>query len=286
MATVAPADTHTPSSPAKDKFSSTPPLPVLGKFQVYLKWMHFVAFLTFGFQALMTTIASSAVKGFTISIGKGYTVTVQSLVSTYFAIVSLHHLSMLTDTVNKKYVEGLAGNQNMYRWYEYTFTSSIMVTILGFLSGVENVPFLIMLFVNMALVIWTGAWAEVDKNRSWFPHLCSWLLFFHLWGQIFLQRWKLESAVSFVQDPISEVINGTSTHTAMDVVAASQRLKVLEVLIPYMFFLFCMFGVVQTLDMLRIGPWKNYVAVEVSYVLLSLTTKTAMGFIVLHSTFG
>jgi hypothetical protein len=255
----------------KTAASQSQPFLIWGQIHNVLKWMHFTAFVTFGFQALLTAFPSSAARKVSLHLCCGYSVSMSTLVSTNFIVVSLHHLMLLNESVFAMYVEGLAQNQNMFRWCEYAVSAMVMVAIIGFLVGVEDVLFLTMLFVNMSMMVFSGVWAELDQNKRWFPHFCGWSLFAHLWLQIFVQLEKLEA----------QVTNGAPSFDSTFEV--SKRLKVLRILVPNMFFFFCLFGILQTLNMLRFGPWKHYLSVEISYTLLSLTTKTAMGFILLST---
>jgi hypothetical protein len=239
----------------------------------------------FAFQAFMTAAATSGVRGYQLKITNGPSISIQMMIASYFTMVTVHHLSMLTDVVHQRYLKDLANNTNTFRWCEYAVTASTIVFVLGFLAGVEDITMLMILFLNMVLVIVTGAWAEWDGLKSWFPHVCSWLLFAHMWGQLFLQVWKLEAGIAVIGSAPDKfnVVHATVAQGSVEETVL--RLKILHPLMPRMFILFCLFGVVQTLQMLQIGPWKHYFAAEVSYIALSLITKTTMGFFVLHANY-
>jgi L-asparagine transporter-like permease len=157
-----------------------------------LSWLHFVAFVVFFFQSLLTYLAQSWAREYAVDIGSS-SVSVQNLISTYFVIVSCHHLLMQHDVVFKSYKESLQKEINSYRWTEYAVSSTIMVVVMGILCDIKQPIMLATLFVNMVAVILCGLWAEKDK-KSWFPHLCGWVLFGHLWAQysyeVFSNNWR------------------------------------------------------------------------------------------------
>lgn len=225
-----------------------------------LRWLHLVVFLMFFVQAVLTHFSRSSFSEFKIDFPHSQSrikANVKNLTAAYFTLVAFHHLAIQHPLLYRHYKLGLSRGRNVYRWVEYALTSSTMIVIMAILCGITDVVGVSMLFFNMILVILSGAWAEFDLFKSWFPHFSGWVLHMYIWGTLF-----------------SRFFNFTGDH---------RTYKLLSVLLPLMFVLFSMFGVVQLVHLLRIGPFKRYVIIEVFYVTLSVVTKTTMGFMVLHT---
>ncbi len=54
---------------------------------------------------------------------------------------------------NKTYNENLKKGMNPYRWYEYAFSSSLMIFLIASFSGVWDIWSLVMIFVLNAMMI-------------------------------------------------------------------------------------------------------------------------------------
>jgi len=225
-----------------------------------LSWVHFVAFCVFSTQMFLVALAPFPKKTYTIFVQllgseQEFEISLQRLVVSYFAIVSGHHLIVQQRIAFEQYLKGMENECNVFRWSEYSISSSLIIVALGLLCGISDFRMLFALFVNMATVILCGYWAEKETS-NWFPHFGGWILFFHLWGHLLLRYFELLG---------NRVLDS----------------HLVFLMIPVMFILFCLFGVVQLLHMFRVGPWRSYLVVELSYILLSLITKTTMGFMVL-----
>eukprot|EP00475_Leptophrys_vorax_P005450 TRINITY_DN13294_c0_g1_i1.p1 TRINITY_DN13294_c0_g1~~TRINITY_DN13294_c0_g1_i1.p1 ORF type:complete len:345 (-),score=47.72 TRINITY_DN13294_c0_g1_i1:1035-2069(-) len=147
---------------------------------------------------------------------------------------------------------------NAYRWTEYFFTSSGMVFLLARTCGITRVDVLFMLAGLQALVIFFGGQAESQKKKFW-PTFTAWVIFFNMWLQLMLYGapfWRTQ----------------WHHHTTA------------STLLPVMMGLFVLYGIVQILGLLRIGRWGEYMFVELSYIVLSLMTKTLMAFMLKVST--
>jgi hypothetical protein len=74
------------------------------------------------------------------------------IVASFPLISSLAHFS-IAFLVNDKYNENLKKGMNPYRWYEYAFSSSIMIVLIGLFLFVWDLWSLVMFFVLNAMMI-------------------------------------------------------------------------------------------------------------------------------------
>ena len=73
---------------------------------------------------------------------------------------------MIAFVVYDKYVAGLKKGINKYRWYEYSVSASIMIVVIGMLSGVWDIASIIMLFSLNASMILFGYVMELHNQMT------------------------------------------------------------------------------------------------------------------------
>ena len=67
---------------------------------------------------------------------------------------------------NKKYNENLKKGMNPYRWYEYAFSSSIMIALIALFLGIWDIWSLVMIFVLNAMMIMFGYLMELINQKT------------------------------------------------------------------------------------------------------------------------
>lgn len=166
---------------------------------------------------------------------------------------SSHFVVSFIPPASKLYYSQQLIEFNGFRWFEYAMTASAMMYIIACLCGISRVELLVMLPANMCAVIGIGSFIEKQQfsntvaNNSLTWMFIAWAIFGSMWVQL---------------------------------LSASNGLSVGYLLLPFMIFLYLMFGFVQLLHYLRLGPWQNYTIVEVSYILLSVSAKSLMVYMV------
>ncbi|MFW9874340.1 MAG: heliorhodopsin HeR, partial [Candidatus Thorarchaeota archaeon] len=80
---------------------------------------------------------------------------VGAILASFLLLSALAHL-LIAYPLNKRYNENLKKGFNPYRWYEYAFSSSIMITFIALLFGVWDFWSLVMIFVLNATMIMFG----------------------------------------------------------------------------------------------------------------------------------
>lgn len=164
----------------------------------------------------------------------------------------------------KRYIADINRGINVFRWYEYSLSSSVMIVAIGALFGLKDLASIFLLFfVNMVMNLF-GLLMErmnmgVDKeNVNWEAFNFGTIAGIAPWIAICLY---------FFAGPL-DLIPGF----------------VYAIFFCYLVF-FMSFAVNMFLQYKRVGPWKNYRFGEVTYQILSLVSKSLLAYLVFGGTF-
>lgn len=156
----------------------------------------------------------------------------------------------------KKYEEQASKGLNLFRWAEYSITSSMMIVVIAMLCGVYDLSSLILIFALNACMIFFGWVMEVHnqttKKVNWvsfifgcFAGLVPWIVmglyFFNAIGS------NAESVPSFVY-----------------------------AIFWSLFLFFNVFAVNMVLQYKKVGKWKDYLYGEYAYITLSFAAKALL----------
>ena len=148
---------------------------------------------------------------------------------------------------------------NPYRWYEYAFSSSIMIVIIATFVGVWDLWSLVMIFILNAMMIMFGYLMEkinqFPKKTDWSPYLLGCISGLTPW--IVLAAYFVAALGSAETEPPSFVY---------------------AILLIY-FILFNTFSINMVLQYKGVGKWKDYLYGERVYIILSLVAKTLLAWI-------
>lgn len=167
---------------------------------------------------------------------------------------------------NGKYNENLRNAMNPYRWYEYAFSSSIMIFLIALFLGVWDFWSLIMILVLNAMMIMCGYLMELLNQRTekttWSPFILGTISGFTPW--IVLFAYFFSAIASSGLNPPSFVY----------------------LIVAVYFLLFNIFGINMLLQYRGVGPWKDYLYGERVYIILSFVAKSALAWIVFLGVFS
>lgn len=157
---------------------------------------------------------------------------------------------------NESYNENLKRGMNPYRWYEYAFSSSIMVVLIALFLWVWDVWSLAMIFVLNAMMIMFGYLMELvnqfTEKNNWSPFILGCISGGTPWVVLFAY---FRAAI-------------TST-------GAEPPTFVYLILFIY-FILFNVFAINIVLQYKGIGRWRDYLYGERVYIILSFVAKTIL----------
>lgn len=182
-------------------------------------------------------------------------------VAAFLFISAVAHFLIAAPGVYRWYLANLARSRNYARWLEYSISSSLMMVLIAMLTGISDAAALVAIFgVNAAMILF--GWLMEHRER---PGDASWLSF--IFGSI-------AGIVPWIAIGIYFVSPGVDATPPAFVVAIFISL----------FVFFNSFALNMVLQYAQIGPWRDYLYGERAYILLSLTSKSALAWQVFAGT--
>lgn len=182
-------------------------------------------------------------------------------VATFIFMSAFAHFVIASPWVFPWYVKNLRANRNYARWIEYTFSSSLMVVLIGMLPGVYDVAAIIAVFGANASMLLFGLLMEHYEepgNPNWMSFIFGCLTGIVPWLALGVYLWSPGSAAN----PPGFVY----------------------LIFATMFVFFNSFAINMVLQYKKVGPWRDYVFGEVTYVFLSLSAKSLLAWLVFANT--
>jgi hypothetical protein len=188
------------------------------------------------------------------------------VVAALFPLISAIAHFTIAFVKNKTYNDHLKKGMNPYRWYEYAFSSSIMIFLIASFVGVWELWSLVMIFVLNAMMIMFGYLMEkinqYTEKTDWAPFALGCISGGIPWIAVY----------SYFIAAIGSV---------------SQNVPTFVYLILFIYFiLFNVFAVNMVLQYKGIGRWKDYLYGERVYIILSFVAKTLLAWLVFAGVFA
>jgi bacteriorhodopsin len=175
-------------------------------------------------------------------------------VATFLFMAAADHLIVAAPGVHRWYERNLDRDVNYARWIEYAFSASLMVVLIGLFVGVRDLAAVIALFAANSAMILFGLLMErqqqpgrADWSAFWFGSLIG----AAPWVVIMIYLLQPDQVPGFVY--VITVVQLT---------------------------LFALFAVNMALQYARVGRWRDYRFGEVGYIVLSLTAKSLLAWII------
>jgi Heliorhodopsin len=176
------------------------------------------------------------------------------LIAGFFFLSAGAHLIIAT-AYNKTYVRDLAKGINKARWIEYSISASIMMVAISLLVGIYDLMSLVMIFALVAIMNLLGLAMEVYNQGSsrvqWLSYWLGCIAGIVPWLAIAFYLWLSAD-------------NGSPAPTFVYWIFVS------------IFIFFNCFAINMALQYKKIGPWKDYLYGERSYIFLSLVAKSLL----------
>jgi hypothetical protein len=180
------------------------------------------------------------------------------LVALFLFMSAIAHF-LLASILYKWYVDKLKKHINPARWYEYSFSASLMIFLIAMLVTIYDIGTLIALFTLTAVMNLMGLMMEIHnqttKKTSWTSYYIGCIAGFIPWVVIFIPLITAESVPDFV----------------------------IAIFITIAIF-FNLFAINMVLQYKKIGKWKDYLYGEKMYIVLSLVAKSALAWQVFAGT--
>jgi hypothetical protein len=180
------------------------------------------------------------------------------LVALFLFMSAIAHL-LLATILYKWYVNKLKNHINPARWYEYSFSASLMIFLIAMLVTIYDIGTLIALFTLTAVMNLMGLMMEIHnqttKKTNWTSYYIGCISGFIPWVVIFIPLISAESVPDFV----------------------------IAIFITIAIF-FNLFAINMFLQYKKVGKWKDYLFGEKMYIVLSLVAKSALAWQVFAGT--
>jgi hypothetical protein len=185
-------------------------------------------------------------------------------VATFLLLSAVAHFYLST-VGYRRYVSNLKQGMNPVRFYEYALSSSLMIVLIGLLVGVWDLGALIGLFAVNGVMNLFGIMMEYDnQNRE-------------------RTRWA-----GFVYGSIAGIVPWIviSVHFFVSVTSGGEAKPpgFVYAIVPTLFVFFNIFAINMLLQYKKVGPWRNYLFGERMYIVLSLSAKTVLAWIIFAGT--
>ena len=156
----------------------------------------------------------------------------------------------------KWYAKVLKQGMNPVRFYEYALSSSLMIVLIGLLVGINDIGAIILAFFVNASMNLFGIMMEYHnqytKKVNWSSFIYGSIAGIAPWIVIFLYF-------------MGAVNSGDAKPPAF-----------VYAIIPTLFVFFNIFAINMVLQYKKVGPWKDYLFGERVYIILSLSAKTVL----------
>lgn len=175
-----------------------------------------------------------------------------------FISAFFHFLVSSSRKYYRIYIDGLEQNINVFRWYEYAISSSIMIVLIAILFGIYDIGTLVLLFLlNASMNLFGLLMEKMNQGKdkvNWLPFIFGAVAGVGSWIVILI---NMLSCQDLTQIPwFVYVIAGTY------------------------FVLFNLFPVNMVLQYKKVGRWQDYLYGERGYIILSLVAKTLLAWLV------
>jgi hypothetical protein len=184
-------------------------------------------------------------------------------VAVFLLISAVAHFYLSTIGYDR-YVKNLRKGMNPVRFYEYALSSSLMIVLIGMLTGLWDLGALILIFGINAMMNFFGIMMELHNQTTsrtdWTAFIFGCIAGIIPWIVIF---------VYFV----GSVNSGDAKPPAF-----------VYAIIPTLFVFFNIFAINMVLQYRKVGRWKDYLFGERVYIILSLTAKSVLAWLIFAGT--
>jgi len=195
-----------------------------------------------------------------------FTIDYVGVIAALFPLISAIAHFTIAFPENESYNQNLKKAMNPYRWFEYAFSSSIMIVLIASFVGVWDLWSLVMIFVLNAMMIMFGYLTEkinqYAEKTDWSPFVLGCISGGTPWIVLY----------SYFVAAISSVNADVPTFVYM-------------ILFIY-FILFNVFAVNMVLQYKGVGRWKDYLYGERTYIMLSFIAKSILAWLVFIGIFA
>lgn len=176
-------------------------------------------------------------------------------IALFLGLSAFFHFFVSSKQIFPKYAQGLKENKNIFRWVEYSLSSSVMIFVIAQLNGISDYAALLAIFgVNVSMILFGWLQEQYTKpgDGQWLPFIFGCIAGIIPWIIIVIQLFSPSgpagiSAPGFVYG-----------------------------IVISLFLFFNCFAWVQYKQYQAKGKWANYLRGEKAYIILSLVAKSLL----------
>ena len=184
-------------------------------------------------------------------------------VAAFLLISAVAHFYLATIGY-ERYVANLRKGMNPIRFYEYAFSSSLMIVLIGMLVGLWDLGAIILIFTLNATMNLFGIMMEFHnqytRRTDWTAFIYGCIAGFVPWVVIMLYF-------------LGAISSGDANPPAF-----------VYAIIPTLFVFFNIFAINMVLQYKKVGRWADYLFGERVYIVLSLSAKTVLAWLIFAGT--
>jgi hypothetical protein len=178
------------------------------------------------------------------------------LVAVFLLISAIAHFSLASPWGYPWYVKNLKKHINYARWYEYAFSSSIMIVVIAMLVGIYDLGTILPLFALNACMNLFGLMMELHNQTT---EKTNWTSYFY----------------GVFAGIIPWIVIGTYLGGA-GLASGGGVPNFVYYIYGSIAFFFNIFAINMILQYKQVGKWKDYLYGEKVYIILSLVAKTLL----------
>jgi hypothetical protein len=175
-------------------------------------------------------------------------------VAVFLLLAAVDHALVAAPGIHRWYEHCLDRRVNYARWIEYSVSASVMVVLIGLFVGIRDLAAVTTMFAANSAMILFGLLMERQQR----PGRADWSAFW-FGSLVGLVPWVLIAA--YVAEPAT-------------VPGFVYAITVVQ------FLLFSGFAVTMVLQYAQVGWWRDYLHGEVTYIVLSLTAKSLLAWLI------
>lgn len=184
-------------------------------------------------------------------------------IALFLGLSAFFHFLVSSKKFFSKYSEGLKQHRNIFRWVEYSISSSVMIFLIAQLNGISDYAALLAIFgVNVSMILfgWLQEKYTTPGDGQWLPFIFGCIAGIIPW-LIFVVQLLTPGGPS-----------GTSAPGFVYGIVIS------------LFVLFNCFALVQYKQYKAKGKWANYLRGEKTYIILSFVAKSLLAWQIFAAT--
>lgn len=190
------------------------------------------------------------------------------LIASFFAMSAFAHF-LAGWPLRARYEAWLARGMNPLRWVEYAFSSTVMIVAIAWLSFIQDLPALVAIAgCNVAMNLFGWSMEAANEGRHDRPD------------------WKhyIFGCIAGIM-PWIGIFSILLAYGAQEGLPDGARIPAfVYVIVGSLFVSFNVFAITMVLQFKRIGRWRDYLAGEKTYMVMSLVAKSLLAWQVFSGT--